>query len=246
MKPESGVRVVERTRINPAIHQAIDEVKKVIAEDGFYGVPEFKDLAAKYQFTEETLLGAMFEEGIWPVKTAAVNNELPQEVLIDIRLMAAAMLLAYSDKSFGLRNSIYKYVELTFKISEWRGAFPVIALTGLLKDIYGIHGHNFTDQAIAEAADLSHENEQTILDRATRYSNPLRELVKSDVELTAVYQLAMRTMDVANGTTINGMKADRSHVQFRRFDKPIAYNTFWTAAQKVIDRHVKRSKKHLH
>lgn len=244
MKLESGVRVVERTRINPAMHTAILEVKTVIAEDGFYSVSEFQNLAQKYKFTEETLLGALWEEGIWPVKTFAVNKEMEQEVLIDIRLMAAAMLMAYSDKSFGLRNSIYKFLELSFKISEWKGAFPVIVLTGLLKDIYSTHGHNFTDMAIAEAADLSHENEQTILDRATRISNPLRELVKSDTELTAVFQLALRTMDVANGTTINGQTANRSHVQFRRFDKPLAYNVFWTSAQKVIDRHVKRNKKH--
>lgn len=240
---ESGIRVVERLRLTQEAQEAINKVKATIAEDGFFSIPEFKELMEQYQFSDDGLLGALWEEGIWPVKTFAVNKELEQEVLVDIRFMAAAMLLAYSDKSFGLRNSIYKYVELIFKISEWRGAFPTIALTGLLKDIYSTHGHNFTDQSVAEVADLSHENEQTILDRATRFSNPLRELVKSDTEMTAVFQLAMRTMDVANGTIINGATANRSHVQFRRFDKPLAYNVFWTSAQKVIDRHVKRNKK---
>jgi hypothetical protein len=243
---EPSVRAVLRTRLNPAIHQAIDEVKATITEDGFFGVPEFKEVAAKHQFSEETLLGALWEEGIWPVKTLAANKDLEQEVLVDMRFMAAVMLLAYSDKNFGLRHSVFKFVETIYKISEWRGAFPVIILHGLMKDMYGTHGHNFTDQSIAEEANLTHEDEKVILERARRHTQILRELVKSDAELTAVFQLAMRTMDVANATTINGHTATRADVQFRRFEKPLAYNAFWTAAMKVVDRHVKRSKSKLH
>jgi hypothetical protein len=232
------------TRLQSAYEAAVKKVHATIAEDGFFSVDEFKELIASDPILiAEELLEELQQQGVTFIKTSAVNKEYVQEVLIDVRYMAAAMLLIYSDKGYALKHSVLKYLKKLFAISEWKAAFPMIILPGLLDDMYEQLGHFFTDQTLAEAASLTNEDETVIVSRALRYSNPMRELVKSDAELTAVYELAMRVMDVANGTTINGRRANRGDVNFRHFQKPKAYNLFWTAAQKILDRHSKKKTK---
>lgn len=230
-------------RLDPDAIAAINKIKDTIAEYGFFSVEEFKELIEETGFAPMDLLFALQTEGILHVNTTGINKDLAQEVLVDVRPMAAAMLLIYSDKTFAKTNSVYKYLEMLFKIGEWKSAFPPIILHPLLRDTYEAYGHHFTDMVVAETADLSSENESIILSRAQRFVNPMRELMKSDTELTAVYELTIRTMDVLNGTMVNGAKAVRSSVQHRVFQKPKAYGVFWTAAQKVLDNHAKRVKK---
>lgn len=218
----------------------VDKIKQIIAQDGWFGIGEFKKLIEEYEFEPNSLLVRLQEEGIAFVNTSAASPNFTQEVLVDVRYMAAAMLLIYSDRNFAKKHSVLKYLEALYSTSDWEGAFATLKCNPLLSEMYADMGHNFTVMAIAENADLSNQDETYIIERARRNANPMRELVKSDAELTAVFQLALRTMDVVNGIKINGRPGERSDVPFRRFDKPRAYNMFWTAAQKVLDQHFKK------
>lgn len=233
---EPTVRVVERHRINPVLAEAIDRVKKTIAEDGYFSIKEFIALVKETKLDDGWLLNELSNEGVVFIKTGAVSDETYQEVLVDIRYMAAAMLLIYSDKDFALKHSVLKYLRTLFGIAEWKAAFPLMILPGLLNDMYEQYGHNFSDMKLADNANLSNEDENVIIARAERYSHPMRELVKSDSELTAAFLLAQRTFQVANGIMQNGRKFERSDVPRRGFDKPQGYEFFWKAAQKILDR----------
>jgi hypothetical protein len=226
--------------VNPAINDVIDSIKTTITEDGFYSVAEFKELVQTTGINAEELLMYLQHEGILYVKTIAANQELEQEVLIDIRPLAAAMLLAYSERGFALKNSVYKFVEKLYQLGNWEWAYTILYMQPLLKDMYEQYGHNFTVSEVAEAADLSNEDERLIGERAKRHISIMSELMKSDAELTAVYQLARRTIDIVNGHVINDHKASRKDLQYRNFTKPVAYNRFWTLAQDIIDRHYKK------
>lgn len=221
----------------PEVNAVIDEIKQQIEEHGYFGATEYISLVGRNNINGPNFLLKLEEEGITFVKTSAVDSKVPAEVLIDMRHMAAAMLLIYSERFFANNHSVLKYLKMLFKISEWDAAFPLANLNPLLEDMYGDLGHNFSVMAVAENANLSNEDESIILNKAKRYANPMRELVKSDAELTAVYQLALRTMRVVNGATINNRPAQRGDVLHRTFNQPKAYNTFWTAAQKVLDLH---------
>lgn len=239
---------ISRNRLNPVLIEAIDRVKKTIAEDGYFSIKEFIALVTETKLNDGWLLNELSNEGVVFIKTGAVSDETYQEVLVDIRYMAAAMLLIYSDKDFALKHSVLKYLRTLFGIAEWKAAFPMMILPGLLQDMYEQYGHNFSDMALADNANLSGEDENVIIARAERYSHPMRELVKSDSELTIAFLLAQRTFQVANGRSQNGRKYERGDVQYRRFDKPQAYNFFWKAAQKILDRRLANQifKKSIH
>lgn len=226
--------------VSPALNEVIDKIKTTISEDGFYSVAEFKDIVQTTGLDAEELLMYLQHEGILYVKTLAANQELEQEVLIDIRPMAAAMLLAYSERGFALKNSVLKFVEKLYQLANWEGAYNVLYMQPLLQDMYEQYGHNFTVMDVAEAADLSNEDERLITERAQRHVSIMAELMKSDAELNAVYLLTRRTMDIVNGAIINSHKASRKDLQYRNFTKPVAYNRFWTLAQNIIDRHYKK------
>lgn len=236
---EKAPSVVAKPRMinSPETNAAIDGIKQGIAERGYVGVVEFKFLAEEQKLDEGELLLKLEEEGITFTKTSAIDSKLPTEVLVDMRYMAAAMMLIYSDRTFAKNHSVLKYLKMLFKISEWDAAFPLANVNPLLEDMYSDLGHNFTVMAVAEKADLSNEDESVIHKRAERYKHPMRELVKSDAELTAVYQLALRVMHIVNGRIINGRPGQRGDLTHRTFNEPKAYNVFWTTAQKILDLH---------
>lgn len=245
--PEPNVIVKPFSRLDPTAKALITNIKNRINEESFMTAAEFKQHMEPTPFLPENILTHLEEEGITYITTAIAENDgRTQEVLVDIRQMAAAMLLIYSDTNFAKKNSVLKYLRALFIGAGWQSAFQLMLNDPLLDDMYAQHGHNFTWMKIAESADLSGEDVQLIEKRAARFMNPLRELIKSDAELTAVFQLCKRVMDVTNDVMINGHLATRKDVEFRHFSNPIAYNGFWVAAQKVLDQHAKAVKKSLH
>jgi hypothetical protein len=231
------------SRLDPELAATVNAIKTTIATEGYYGINEFKQMVQLTGYSPEGLLMYLEEEGITHVLTTAVNKDVTQEVLVDVRQMAAAMLLIYSDKSYAKNNSVFKYLKTLFGIGGWESAFELMLLDPLLHEMYEQHGHNFTYMKIAENANLFNEEDSAIVNRAERFVNPMRELVKSDAELTAVYHLAKRVMDVVNGVSINGHYGTRKDVQYRNFKDPVAYPKFWVAAQTILDMHEKEQRK---
>jgi hypothetical protein len=95
---------------------------------------------------------------------------------------------------------------------------------GLLKDIYSTYGHHFSDTDMADAADLSQENQQVIYAMAQRHVHAITELAKSENELTEVYHLALDTMKTLADPSSSG-------IQYRQHLKNCkAYRHFWRIA----------------
>lgn len=237
-------------RTSPELGLAINEIKVTVKEDGFYSIREYLDLVEERKLSDELLLPALQEAGFGFVKTFAVNKETEQEVIVDLRYVAAAMLLIYADNNFAKNNSVFKYVRLLHAVSTWAAAFPMVALTGLLADIYGSYGHHFSISKMADVADLTNEDEKEIEKFAVRNSHPMHNLSQHDEELTQVFHLCLRTMDaVNNNVDVHANNEDYSpgavcgYEVYRNMKNPKAYNHFKRAAVKILDKHRKDVRK---
>lgn len=229
ISPKATVEVQEDHRTKPAYKEAFAELKKLIHDDGFCSGIEFKECATKHQISEDLLLQIMRQEGYGFVKSDSVSEMTTLEVLVDLRFLAAAMLLIYSDHEFASSNSVLKCAKIMHLVSTSEAAFPITCLGGLLSEIYTSYGHHFSFMAVAEKADLSTEDESKIIAFAERHKSAMDELAKHDTELTAVFHLCLAVMHLVN----NG-KADEKLL--RTFhDEASAYNHFWKAACKVRD-----------
>lgn len=222
-------------RTNPVVEMAMTEIKEVITEDGYASVADYKRLVEKYQLPDEILLPAMQHSGLGFVKTTAITDR-PVEVIVDLRYMAAAMLLVYSNDTWALKHSVLRYLEALHTVGTWRAAFPVMHHKGLLEDIYGAYGHHFTDMEMADNADLSLDDAADIHRMAERNVHAITELAKSDAELTEVFHLCLRAMDIVNA--LNTQKQPQGYIvasiERRHFDNPKAYNHFWRLASDKI------------
>lgn len=221
-------------RTNPIVEQAVLEIKEMLEEDGYATAGDYLLLVNKYQLPDEILLPAFQQSGLGFVKTSAINGQLEQEVIVDLRVIAAAMLLVYSDDEFALKHSVLDYLKALHSVGTWYAAFPLAHHKGLLEDIYGTYGHHFSDMRMADAAELALNNEAKINRMAERHVHAITELTKSDAELTEVYHLCLRTMDIVNNAT-DGVRTNKyDGIQHRKFENVKAYNHFWRLAVNKI------------
>ena len=227
LSPQPQVTVKPFHSIDPKVEAIVSEIKKIIADDGFATIPEYLELRDMYPVADEQLLPLLQEEGYGFVKTSAVNAELEQEVIVDLRYMAAAMLLIYSDPKFALSHSVLECLKTIYNYGSWEGAACVTDT--LLGDIYSVYGHHFSYMDMADNADLSDETTRGHSEPGSIQSGhsgmimrnlpALNELVKNEVELTAVFRLCFDTM-----YNVNSGQAGKLYRTFHGESK--AYNYF--------------------
>ena len=234
--PQPQVTVKPHFSIDPKVETAIGEIKVLVTGYGCVTIPDYMEVRDRNEVTDEQLLPLLQEAGYGFVKTAAMNAELEQEVIMDLRYMAAAMLLIYSDPKFALSHSVLECLKTFYNYGSWEGAICVTDT--LLADAYSAYGHHFSYMAMADNADLSEESMRGYAepgsiqhghsDMIARNLPALNELVKNEVELTAVFRLCF---DVMNN--VNSGQAGKLYRTFR--DESKAYNYFWRMACKLRD-----------
>ena len=234
--PQPQVTVKPHFSIDPEVETAIGEIKVLVTGYGCVTIPDYMEVRDRNEVTDEQLLPLLQEAGYGFVKTAAMNAELEQEVIMDLRYMAAAMLLIYSDPKFALSHSVLECLKTFYNYGSWEGAICVTDT--LLADAYSAYGHHFSYMAMADNADLSEESMRGYAEPGSiqhghsgmiaRNLPALNELVKNEVELTAVFRLCF---DVMNN--VNSGQAGKLYRTFR--DESKAYNYFWRMACKLRD-----------
>ena len=234
--PQPQVTVKPHFSIDPKVETAIGEIKVLVTGYGCVTIPDYMEVRDRNEVTDEQLLPLLQEAGYGFVKTAAMNAELEQEVIMDLRYMAAAMLLIYSDPKFALSHSVLECLKTFYNYGSWEGAICVTDT--LLADAYSAYGHHFSYMAMADNADLSEESMRGYAEPGSiqhghsgmiaRNLPALNELVKNEVELTAVFRLCF---DVMNN--VNSGQAGKLYRTFRAESK--AYNYFWRMACKLRD-----------
>ncbi len=235
LPPQPSVTVKPVSRTNPIVEQAIDEIKKKLNEDGFVTVQEYLVIQGHYQLPDEILLPALQQGGMGFVMTETIKDLPRQEVIVDLRYMAAAMLLIYSDDTYGFQNSVLKCLQRIYELASWEAAAAMHFHKGLVEETYGQYGHHFSDGTMADLADLSAESEELIEKQAKRHLSALTNLAKSEAELTQVYHLALDTM-----RTMNDPRWTRGDLRLvwgrmHQFPKSEAYKHFWrTVANKIM------------
>lgn len=236
LTPQPQVTIKPHFSTDPKIEVAIDEIKVLVTGYGCVTIPDYMEVRDRNEVTDEQLLPLLQEAGYGFVKTTAVNSGLEQEVIVDLRYMAAAMLLIYSDPKFALSHSVLECIKTFYNYGSWGGA-PCVSNT-LLEDTYSAYGHHFSYMAIADNADLSDEvqREQARAgstqmghsEMIARNLPALNELIKNEVELTAVFRLCFDTM-----YNVNSGQAGKLYRTFHGESK--AYNYFWRMACKLRD-----------
>ena len=236
ISPQPQVTVKLIGAPDPKIEAFMTDFKEIVIVDGCMTIPEYLELRDRHEMTDEQLLPLLQEAGYGFVKTAAVNAELEQQVIVDLRYMAAAMLLIYSDPKFALTHSVLECIKTFYNYGSWGGA-PCVSNT-LLEDTYSAYGHHFSYMAMADNADLSDEvqREQARAgspqmghsEMIARNLPALNELIKNEVELTAVFRLCFDTM-----YNVNSGQAGKLYRTFHGESK--AYNYFWRMACKLRD-----------
>lgn len=224
------------SRTNPIIDVAIGEIKKSIADEGFMVVSEYLECRDSFSLTDEILLPELQRAGYGFVKTTAANPDLPQEVIVDLRFIAASMLVIYSDPKYALHQSVLKTVHLLHRVAGSNETVLVSALNPLIQDTYEAYGHHFSYMSMADAAVIEeNQTEEEILipySFADRHKPALSELLKNEEELTAVYHLCVNTMLLVN----NGQSDVKLPRTYRNNQPAKAYEYFWKSALKIMDR----------
>ena len=229
--------IVKSTAIDPSVDAALNELKNNIVVEGFVTIGEYLEWRDRHGMVDEVILPMLQEAGYGFVKTAAVNPNLAQEVIVDLRYIAATMLLIYSDPKFALKHSVLECIKTFYRYGSWPGG--VCVYDELVADAYAAYGHHFSYMAMADAADLSDEAHAAYADPDSHHrghSNivarnipALNELVKDEAELTAVFRLCVDVMHIVN----NGLAAGKMFRTYHGDSK--AYNYFWRMACKLRD-----------
>ncbi len=234
-KPQVIVKPIQT--VDPAVIAALDPLKQLVETNGYASIPEYLEWRECHELTDELILPMLQEMGYGFVKSAGVNPDLEQEVIVDLRYMAATMLLIYSDPKFALRHSVLECIKTFYSYGNWKGA--VCVYDQLLEEIYGAYGHHFSYMAMADNADLSDEAHDAYSDRdvvqrnhsnlVARNISALNELTKDEEVLTAVFRLCIDVMHIVN----TGQAAGKMYRTYRGESK--VYNYFWRMACKLRD-----------
>jgi hypothetical protein len=246
--PQPQVIVKQKQGNSEALTKAMEVMKQTIDEQGFFDIPSYLCWRDKHCLTDEQVLPYLLETGYGFVKTSVVNADVPQQVIVDLRYIAAAMLLIYSDTKFALRHSVLECVKTIYHRGNWSGAVGMSDI--LISDIYSTYGHHFTDMVIADAADLSEEAYKAYSNPVTMHAGhaaivarnlpALNTLTQSEEELTAVFRLCVDVMHIVNISNTAG-KMCRTYR-----DDGKAYDYFWRMACKIRDNARGRLKQTAH
>lgn len=243
--PSVVVKPISRT--NPIVEKALDEIKAIVKEDGFADVNEYRGIAEAYKLPDEILLPGLQQKGYGFVKSQVYATQPEQEVIVDLRYMAAMMLLIYSDDQFAFHNSVLDYLKASHTVATWKAAFPIAHSLRLLEDTYSQYGHHFTDMEMANAADLVHGSLNHINRMAERHMHALHELSTHELALTNVYHLALQTFRALNDPERKpGDNTSVVHrIVYQKREKPAphdavwghngGYPHFWRLAMKILD-----------
>lgn len=234
-KPQVIVKPIQT--VDPAVITALDSLKQIIETNGYASIPEYLEWRAHHELTDELILPMLQEMGYGFVKSAGVNPELEQEVIVDLRYMAATMLLIYSDPKFALRHSVLECVKTFYSYGNWKGAACVY--DQLLEEVYSAYGHHFSYMAMADNADLSDEAHDAYSDPGiirrnhfnlvARNISALNELTKDEEVMTAVFRLCLDVMQIVN----TGQAAGKMYRTYQGESK--VYSYFWRMACKLRD-----------
>lgn len=237
-----GIKPYGVRRTNPIVEQAMTEIKQVITEDGCATISDYKALVERYKLPDEILLPAMQHSGLGFVRTKNVPNHPETEVIVDLRVMAAAMLLIYAEDGWAADRSVFDYLAVLHTCGPWRAAFPLAMNQNLLRDIYSTYGHHFSDMEMADnsVADIAPQHDELIAAAAERSVHAITELTKSDDELTEVFHLALKVFSVLNNWNPEHPYAWHHSIVHRRFKDVKAYEHFWRLAiDKILVPHRK-------
>lgn len=223
--------------IHPAFIMAVDKVIETIREDGYCNIPQFKHLVEGADVSPEKAISYLMNLGYGVVKTSAFDGNTPQEVMVDYRMMAAAMLLIYADGDYAKSNPVLDFVKGCYTYGTWHAAFPVTRNIRLLEDMYAQEGHLYSVSEVADNAVLRvPTDEDYIYNRVNRHSYALHELARNDRELNAVWELAITTFEAVNDFDDVGAQ---QHVLMKRIYKSKgskAYKHFYRHAVSLFDK----------
>lgn len=222
------------TKTSKEFKELFDAVKLSIAQNGICSITGFKEIIEGNDIDAGELLGTLQEQGIVYTKVDGYG-----EVLVDIRLMVAAMLIAYSHKSYAKTNLVMDFVSLVFDIYS-KGDVRLYSTTcEVLSQAYIQIGHNYTLSKVAENAVINHKQSESNAWELYTGSNrsALTTLARNDADLTAVYRLAKHAFDVANGWvkgSVAGMRRNNP-------ESNSTYNHFHELAANMINKHKPRN-----
>lgn len=214
------------------INEKIALLKQLISEDGFVFTSDYVEWRDRYGFTDEVILPMLQDAGYGFINTAVVSPLPEREVIVDLRYMAAVMLLIYSYPEPELDHGVLECVKSFYRRGSWKGAGWID--DKLIEDTYAAYSHHFTCAATVHIADLSEKgcsdtSSRLHTDIVARNISALNELVKDDEELTAVFQLCVGVMYIVNTSQCGRMRSPYK-------GNGNAYSYFWRAACKIRDR----------
>ena len=207
--------------------EIFDSIKSTIVDNGRCTTEEFKELVGDAEPID--MITTLQEEGIVYVKTPHYG-----EVLVDIRLMVAGMLIAYSHPNYATTNLVLDYLKNVFDVYPAYNMHVYAERNDLLELAYVHLGHNYTLSKVADRAAINFaHSDSNAYDLFERSETVLRMLSQDDFELTAVYRLAKNAFDIANGWSngsVYGMKRKDQ-------DPNSTFNHFHKLASKMINKH---------
>lgn len=215
-------------RSSKEFKEIYNSIKTTVIENGYITIEEFK--AMEGAAGALPLLAALQEEGIVHVK-----SDTMAEVLVDIRLMVAGMLIAYSHPTYAKTNLVLDYLRHVFNnVYPGTNHRIIIERSNLLDRAYRQVGHNYTLSKVAERSVINNiASESNAYDLFDRSVSVLKVLSRNDSDLTAVYRLAKVSFDYANGLA-NG----NVHGLHRKNQEPNStFNHFHQLASKMINKH---------
>lgn len=220
------------TKTSKEFRELFNAVKQTIAGNGICSITGFKEIIEGHEIDAAILLGALQEEGIVYTKVDGYG-----EVLVDVRLMVATMLIAYSHKWYAKTNLVMELVELVFDIYAKGDILLYTTTSTVLREAYKQIGHNYTLSKVAENAVINREQSEWnagILFEHNR--GALRVLSRNDADLTAIYRLAKHAFDVCNGWvegSVAGMRRASPETNS-------TYNYFHQLAANMVNKHKPR------
>lgn len=228
--PQVTVAPIKRT--DPNVADVVDSVTKTVSNFGYCTAEEFQYFIDENKIAAEPVLEVLRETGFAFLKTVVDDPQNPREIVVDLRPLAASMLLIYSDPQYALRHNVLRYVKLIYLNAAWNGGRETWGHHTLLDDMYSSFGHFFTNMKMAEVADLSEASEHVAVAQAKRHVHAINELVKDEEELTAVYLLTIHLTSALNlGHTFDAVR----HHRFSSTHEMKAYPRFWRVANNIIN-----------
>lgn len=225
--------VPNTSRLNPALTTIINRIKELLSQDGYVTVPEYKELLEAHPVDEQMLLTELLNDGI-AYASALVGEGARAEVLVDIRLMAVAQLIAYADDKYAKSHLVLDFVKAVHSTVGKGAAYMLSLQPQLLADTYRQKGHRFTYEYVADRAIIENDGGKACHNLLARHLSALSALVKDDRMLTEVHEIARTTFQILNGH----LNFDLSVFYKRGYNLPNSpHKHFYKMATVLINKH---------